>query len=131
MGISSIRRPGDRRITGGGVAPWVLLTAILAGGCAAPSPAPISAGHPAHPGAPEAAVPARSDTLAIGTPERESEPASQPGHHEPAKGHAEPAPHPAAHYTCPMHPEVDAPTPGRCPKCGMALVEKKGTEGGR
>ena len=30
----------------------------------------------------------------------------------------------AAHrqlYTCPMHPEVQSPTPGACPKCGMAL----------
>ena len=24
-------------------------------------------------------------------------------------------------YTCPMHPEVRSPTPGTCPKCGMAL----------
>src|SRR5512132_1436909 len=24
-------------------------------------------------------------------------------------------------YTCPMHPEVRQPTPGSCPKCGMAL----------
>ncbi len=24
-------------------------------------------------------------------------------------------------YTCPMHPEVQQPTPGACPKCGMAL----------
>lgn len=22
-------------------------------------------------------------------------------------------------YTCPMHPEVREPAPGRCPKCGM------------
>lgn len=28
-------------------------------------------------------------------------------------------------YTCPMHPEVTADTPGRCPKCGMNLVESK------
>ena len=27
-----------------------------------------------------------------------------------------------ATYTCPMHPEVRSPTPGRCPKCGMDLV---------
>jgi uncharacterized membrane protein YraQ (UPF0718 family) len=27
-------------------------------------------------------------------------------------------------YICPMHPEVTAPTPGRCPKCGMELVPK-------
>jgi len=24
-------------------------------------------------------------------------------------------------YTCPMHPEVQQPEPGTCPKCGMAL----------
>ncbi len=25
-------------------------------------------------------------------------------------------------YTCPMHPEIVSNEPGRCPKCGMALV---------
>ncbi len=28
-------------------------------------------------------------------------------------------------YTCPMHPEVVMDKPGKCPKCGMTLVEKK------
>lgn len=28
-------------------------------------------------------------------------------------------------YTCTMHPEVVSDKPGNCPKCGMALVEKK------
>jgi len=28
-------------------------------------------------------------------------------------------------YTCPMHPEVVKDEPGKCPKCGMALVPKK------
>lgn len=28
----------------------------------------------------------------------------------------------AAGYTCPMHPEIQQPTPGSCPKCGMTLV---------
>ncbi len=28
-------------------------------------------------------------------------------------------------YTCPMHPEITSNKPGKCPKCGMALVEKK------
>jgi hypothetical protein len=28
-------------------------------------------------------------------------------------------------YTCPMHPDVVQEKPGKCPKCGMDLVEKK------
>jgi rubrerythrin len=28
-------------------------------------------------------------------------------------------------YTCPMHPEVQQPNPGKCPKCGMTLVKKE------
>ncbi|MBC7934234.1 MAG: multicopper oxidase domain-containing protein [Rhizobacter sp.] len=28
-------------------------------------------------------------------------------------------------YTCPMHPEIHATTPGNCPKCGMTLVKEK------
>jgi hypothetical protein len=32
----------------------------------------------------------------------------------------------AAKYTCPMHPEVISDKPGKCPKCGMTLVLKKG-----
>jgi CopA family copper-resistance protein len=27
-------------------------------------------------------------------------------------------------YTCPMHPEVQQPKPGNCPKCGMTLEKK-------
>jgi membrane fusion protein, copper/silver efflux system len=27
-------------------------------------------------------------------------------------------------YTCPMHPEVVQDKPGKCPICGMDLVEK-------
>jgi hypothetical protein len=30
-------------------------------------------------------------------------------------------------YTCPMHPEVVSDTPGRCPHCGMKLVEQEET----
>ncbi|HKR06609.1 MAG TPA: heavy metal-binding domain-containing protein [Bacteroidia bacterium] len=28
-------------------------------------------------------------------------------------------------YVCPMHPEVTSDKPGKCPKCGMDLVEAK------
>ena len=28
-------------------------------------------------------------------------------------------------YTCPMHPEVQMDRPGKCPKCGMELIEKR------
>ena len=28
-------------------------------------------------------------------------------------------------YTCSMHPEVRSDKPGKCPKCGMELIEKK------
>jgi len=31
----------------------------------------------------------------------------------------------AQKYTCSMHPEVVADSAGKCPKCGMDLVEKK------
>ena len=30
-----------------------------------------------------------------------------------------------ADYTCPMHSDVHSDKPGKCPKCGMALVLKK------
>jgi hypothetical protein len=29
-------------------------------------------------------------------------------------------------YVCPMHPEVSAHAPGRCPKCGMNLEKRAG-----
>ncbi|WP_395050954.1 multicopper oxidase domain-containing protein [Flavobacterium sp.] len=32
---------------------------------------------------------------------------------------------PSTTYTCPMHPEIHADKPGKCPKCGMTLVKEK------
>lgn len=33
--------------------------------------------------------------------------------------------HPEKTYTCPMHPEIIRNEPGKCPICGMILIEKK------
>ena len=38
-----------------------------------------------------------------------------------------PSTQPAA-YVCPMHPDVTSDKPGKCPKCGMALVAPKKVE---
>ncbi|WP_408629674.1 copper-transporting P-type ATPase [Anaeromyxobacter oryzisoli] len=52
-------------------------------------------------------------------PENRRERREEPAMHEPR---AAPARATAAErYTCPMHPEIRAPGPGTCPKCGMAL----------
>jgi hypothetical protein len=36
------------------------------------------------------------------------------------------SPTPASIYSCPMHPDVQSPVPGKCPKCGMQLVPHAG-----
>ena len=69
-----------------------------------PEPAPTpTAGHDAH---------------------DHSEHAAPPSNHA---GHST-DPEPVASelgFTCPMHPEIHQHEPGKCPKCGMALVAKK------
>jgi len=30
-------------------------------------------------------------------------------------------------YTCPMHPKIEQPTPGSCPKCSMAVDTRRVT----
>lgn len=52
--------------------------------------------------------------------------------HENNQDHQSKAPHKAmaqtSFYTCPMHPEIVQDHPGNCPKCGMALEPKDGSE---
>jgi hypothetical protein len=77
---------------------WLCLATAALGGCAASTLEPLPPTHPASPLAVEAPAP-------------------------PPPGLAAPAAHPAvAGYTCPMHPDVHATRPGRCPRCGMELV---------
>ena len=30
------------------------------------------------------------------------------------------------YYTCPMHPQIHADKPGKCPICGMTMIKKEG-----
>lgn len=56
------------------------------------------------------------------------------GHsHSPGETHAtaSPAAPAAAAFTCPMHPEVQQAMPGKCPKCGMDLVQKTAATSGK
>ena len=65
-------------------------------------------------------------------------PGDAPSHDHAATGHGTPgaagtnapttapATQAAVAYVCPMHPEVRAVEPGRCPICGMRLVEREG-----
>jgi heavy metal-binding protein len=83
-------------------------------------PAAPAATEPQHGGSHEAS-PTPPDT-------KEEKPAP-PKKRAPAKDKG--AGKPATIYTCPMHPEVQSPKPGRCPKCGMKLVpqvDKPGAE---
>jgi Cu+-exporting ATPase len=89
----------------------------LLGGCAVGPLPPLTPAHPASPAAAEAPPVPASMTLS---------PLSEPIMDEPAhSGHpaaSAPAGQNAPAYTCPMHAEVRAAQPGRCPKCGMRLV---------
>jgi RND family efflux transporter MFP subunit len=78
-------------------------------------------------------APKRGDTrdpmLAVPPPTPSSMPmnAPAPSAIPPARSAAPPAPgvssSPAEKdFTCPMHPDVHSPAPGKCPKCGMDLV---------
>ena len=53
-----------------------------------------------------------------------------PGMDHPATQPTTAASRPTAMYTCPMHPQVTSGKPGKCPICGMTLVEKDAANGG-
>jgi Cu+-exporting ATPase len=95
----------------------VLTGPVAVAGCAATS-APVPpppADHPASPQAAAAAVPERSNTLAL-------EAGGTPAAHEHAtSAEAAPTSNAVVMYTCPHHPEVTQATPGTCPKCKMKL----------
>ena len=101
-------------------------------GCS-PGPAPVSQSpkDPSNPAAAEG-VSAPQPTLLAST-SLPATPAADPhaGHQHGAApaasagSAAAEAGAPTVVYTCPMHPQITSPTPGRCPICGMNLVLKK------
>jgi hypothetical protein len=93
---SPMRGPG---YTDGFMRPALVFLALVA---CSPAPAPVasSPADPSNPKAPEGVDPVAQVQASSATPA------------------------PAA-YVCPMHPDVIAGRPDRCPKCGMVLVPQK------
>jgi hypothetical protein len=109
--------------------PLVVLVALVLVGCAAEYREPrLSADHPARPEAGAAPAPERSGVLAEREPVGGASAAPIREEHGGHAAHEGGVHSQAAVYTCPMHPEVLSKEAGRCPKCGMALVEKEGGE---
>ena len=110
----------------------LVIAALLAGGCSARGGGALHlhGEHPAHPGAAAApAAPAARAAPAAQAAPAAPAPAASPA--APAAPAASAAPAVATVYTCPMHPEILSDAPGRCPKCGMNLVPKPGSGGGK
>src|SRR5438874_4189747 len=60
-----------------------------------------------------------ADPLLSPVPPKSADPGGHTHAAHPPDG-AEPKAHTV--YTCPMHPDVRAAAPGKCPRCGMTLV---------
>jgi hypothetical protein len=118
-----------------------LAFSLLIAGCtiAPPSP-PLSGDHPAKADAPTTPLPQVIDLQAgllpathesdpfTTTAPAEAEPVDHSGHQMPSseKSTTTPTDDHTGTYVCPMHAEVAALEPGKCPKCKMKLVKKGG-----
>ncbi|MBI3206431.1 MAG: hypothetical protein HYZ29_33145 [Myxococcales bacterium] len=106
------------------------LSAVAFVGCVSTT-LEVSQNDPANPDAPGASPAETSRALAAGFDPFEGEAASG---HEGHAGHGVAPPPDAggAVWSCSMHPEIERSGPGKCPICGMRLIEKPraGGEGG-
>ncbi len=111
----------------------VCLAGLWAAGCASVGLPEVKDTSPASPAGAEAPTPAPSETLRIAPPEEPVKPGAAPAASPsaPQGQEAQTPPSAAVSYTCPMHPEVVSKDPGKCPKCGMALVPKQPAAGGK
>lgn len=103
--------------------PLLCLTALIGAGCASEYSRRSPSGQdPSNPESPPSAS-TREIVIADPLPQDTSSPApaGAPGSARDAQKEARQT-SPATAYTCPMHPEVRASRPGRCPKCGMKLI---------
>lgn len=113
------------------------LLALLVGGCSSASTsAPLSTDHPGSPSADAGVMSTPSETLNASDvpppPNSDAQPSMRAGHPGMGKVSAEAPTAAEDQYTCPMHADVTSDKPGKCPKCGMALVKKTaaGANGG-
>ncbi len=145
------RHPSNRRSMRTSI-PFLFCCALLAGCATNFEPKPLPANHPASVHAQEAprshikrlittdvltqTTKAQLTTKEAPTPDfqdngKSKDMGSMEGMDQSRTKVIPPAPDPTASpariiYTCVMHPEVQQPTPGKCPKCGMTLVKKEG-----
>ena len=111
---------------------FLIALAVLVAACSSSRPEPVAEASIPHDHAAEAASPGTRlapDEFDAAAPVSVAEAAKAAGraeapvhveHDEPAARGAEPV----TIYACPMHPEVTSETPGKCPKCGMTLVQR-------
>ena len=112
--------------------PLLCLSVLGVAGCGSARLPEVGGTHPASPTAAEAPMPRPSSVLDVGGSNAPANPpptkASDGPHAHHGEGAQAPPAAPEKLYTCPMHAEVVSKTPGKCPKCGMALVPKKPPE---
>ena len=115
----------------------IAATAMLVSSCATPPPAATIPVYQATPAAqpqppylyqPQVAYPPAPGSTHVPwteTPNDAPPPATPSQEHPPASAPSAQA-KPVTHhfYYCPMHPDVVQDSPGKCPTCGMDLLEK-------
>ena len=110
---------------------WTVALALVlltSGGCAVSGLPPVGRDHPAHPDAEVAAPHEFSAVLAIDSenlPVAPPEMKAQGMHGMSHDISADADPNSQSVYTCPMHPQVRRPAPGKCPICAMPLAAVK------